>query len=64
MRKDVVNVLHSGTTYWVKDMAMVISGVLWVVLVIFMKKMILGGDSYKKRWCQWSDMHSGTPDLV
>ena len=38
MRKDVVNVLHSGTTNWDKDMAMVILGVLWVVLVIFIRK--------------------------
>ena len=38
MRKDVVNVLHSGTTNWVKDMAMVILGVFLVVLVIFIRK--------------------------
>ena len=31
MRNDVVNVLHSGTTNWVKDMAMVILGVFLVV---------------------------------
>ena len=44
---------------------MVILGViLWVVLVIFMTEMILGGNFHEKRCCEWSDMHSGTPDWV
>ena len=44
-------------------MTMVILGViLWVGLVILMTEMILGGNFHEKRCCEWSDMHSGTPD--
>ena len=27
-----------------------------------MTEMILGGNFHEKRCCEWSDMHSGTPD--
>ena len=53
MRKDVVNVLHSGTPDWVLDIIIVILRViLRVVLVIFMTKMVIGGDFYEERCCK------------
>ena len=34
------------------------------VLVIFMTKLVIGGDFDEKRYFKWSRMHSGTNDWV
>ena len=57
LRKDVVNVLHSGTTDWVWDYRDSKG-------VILMTEMILGGDSYEKSCWYWFRRHSGTTDWV
>ena len=43
---------------------MILGVILGVVLVILMTKMVMGGDFHEERCCEWSKMHSGTPDWV
>ena len=53
--------MHSGTTYWVWDITIVILGViLGVVSVILMTEMVLRCDSYEKSYWKWSRMPSET----
>ena len=53
--------LHIGTTNWVKDMAMVILGVLWVVLVIFIRKDGVNGPICTLGPLIWSETSSLSP---